>query len=74
MLLVSLVVPFLLAVWFWGRGSARFRVVRLGGPEVRKARSNVADVHEAVDTSGAGSRLLFFGFHDSEWCFSGSVC
>ena len=26
-----------------GRGVARFRVVRLGGPEVRKARGNAAD-------------------------------
>ena len=33
----------------FGRGSARFRVVRLGGLKVRKSRSNVADVHEAGD-------------------------
>ena len=33
----------------WGRGSVWFRVVRLAGPEVRKARSDVADVHEACD-------------------------
>ena len=26
-----------------GRGGARFRVVRLGGPNVRKARGDVAD-------------------------------
>ena len=32
-----------------GRGSARFRVVRSGGPKVRKTRSNVADVREASD-------------------------
>ena len=31
------------------RDSARFRVARLGGSKVRKARSNVADVHEAGD-------------------------
>ena len=31
-----------------GRGSARFRVVKLGGPNVRKARG-VAGVHEAAD-------------------------
>ena len=31
------------------RGSARIRVVRFGGPKVRKARGNVADVHEAGD-------------------------
>ena len=35
--------------WFWGRGIARFRVVRLGGPKVREARSNVADVQDAGD-------------------------
>ena len=29
-----------------GRGAARMRTVRLGGPEVRKARKNVADAHE----------------------------
>ena len=32
-----------------GRGSAMFRVVRLGGHPVRKARGNVADVHDAAD-------------------------
>ena len=32
-----------------GRGVARFRHVRLGGHKVRKARSNVADVHDAAD-------------------------
>ena len=32
-----------------GRGTARYRVVRLGGPEVRKARSSVADAHDAGD-------------------------
>ena len=31
------------------RGSARIRVLRFGGPKVRKARGNVADVHEAGD-------------------------
>ena len=32
-----------------GRGSALFRVLRLGGPPVRKARGNVADAHDAAD-------------------------
>ena len=32
-----------------GRGTARFRVARLGGPEVRKARGNVADADEGGD-------------------------
>ena len=31
-----------------GRGTARFRVVKLGGPGDREARSSVADVHEAA--------------------------
>ena len=33
---------------FLGRGSALFRVLRLGGPLVRKARGNVADAHDAA--------------------------
>ena len=32
-----------------GRGSAMFRVVRLAGHPVRKARGNIADVHDAAD-------------------------
>ena len=32
-----------------GRGSALFRVVRLGGRKVRKACSNAADAHDAAD-------------------------
>ena len=32
-----------------GRGAARFRVVWLGGPEVHKARNNVAGAHDAGD-------------------------
>ena len=32
-----------------GRSSAVFRFVRLGGHPVRKARGNIADVHDAVD-------------------------
>ena len=32
-----------------GRGGAKFRIVRLGGPEFRKARGGVDDVHEAGD-------------------------
>ena len=31
-----------------GRGVARFRLVRLGGHKVRKARGNASDVHDAV--------------------------
>ena len=34
---------------FLGMGSAMFRAVRLGGHPVRKARGNVADVHDAAD-------------------------
>ena len=50
-MLIRLVVgPFLLGVCLvLGRGSALFRVVRLGGHPVRKARGNVADVHDAAD-------------------------
>ena len=32
-----------------GRGSPSFRVVRLGGHKVRKARGNAADAHDAAD-------------------------
>ena len=32
-----------------GRGRASFRVVRLGGHRVRKARGNAADAHDAAD-------------------------
>ena len=32
-----------------GRGSASFRVVRLGGRKVRKVRVNAADAHDAAD-------------------------
>ena len=32
-----------------GRGMARFRLVRLGGHQVRKVRGNAADVHDAAD-------------------------
>ena len=32
-----------------GRGMARFRLVRLGGHEVRKVRSNAVYVHDAAD-------------------------
>ena len=31
------------------KGTARMRVVRLGGPKVRKARKNAADAHEGGD-------------------------
>ena len=33
----------------FGRSSALFRVVRLGGHQVRKARDNVVDAHDAAD-------------------------
>ena len=32
-----------------GRGNVLFRVVKLGGHQVRKARGNVADAHDAAD-------------------------
>ena len=31
-----------------GRGNALFRVVRVGGHKVKKARGNVSDVHDAA--------------------------
>ena len=48
MLIILVVVLFLVGVWFFV-GSASFRAVRLGGHKVRKARGNVADVHDAAD-------------------------
>ena len=70
-----------------GRGSARFCVVRLGRPKVRKAHGNASDVHEAGDvfmyrdSSIAPSLDLrrrvgchgCFGLHASEWCVYGTV-
>ena len=44
-----------------GRGTASFRVVRLGGHKVRKARGNAADAHDAADV---------FLFRDSSICSS----
>ena len=32
-----------------GRGRASFRVVKLGGPKIRKARGYAADAHDAAD-------------------------
>ena len=32
-----------------GRGSARFRTVRLGGPQIRRVRGNFADHHAGAD-------------------------
>ena len=49
MLIISVVDPFLPGVWSLGRGSALFRVVRLGGHRVRKARGKIADAHDAAD-------------------------
>ena len=42
-----------------GRISARYRVVRLGGPKVRDARSNSADVHEAGDVFMSRDSSIF---------------
>ena len=59
-----------------GRGVFRTRLVRLGGPKVRKARKNFADSQEGSDVSlyhevstapvegGCG----FVVCHDSGWC------
>ena len=47
-----------------GRESVLFRVVRLGGHQVRKARGNVADAHDAADV---------FLCHDSLWSLSFQV-
>ena len=41
--------PFPFRCMVLGRGRAVFRVVRLGGHPVRKARGNVANVHDAAD-------------------------
>ena len=75
MMLTVLLGPFPARGLVWGRGCARFRIVGLGGPEVREARTNAADVHDAGDvfmcrdssvaacqTSGAGSRLSWMSW------------
>ena len=49
MLIVLVVVLFLVGVWSLGRGRASFRVVKLGGHRVRKARGSAADAHDAAD-------------------------
>ena len=49
MLIGSVVVLFLVGVWFWVGGRAAFRVVKLGGHKVRKARGYAADAHDAAD-------------------------
>ena len=48
MLVGSLVVPFPCRGLILGRGSALFRVVRLGGHKDRKARGNVSDDGDAA--------------------------
>ena len=50
LMLVSFVVdPFLVRGLVLGRGTASFRVVRLGSRRVRKARGYAADAHDAAD-------------------------
>ena len=49
MLIGSVVVLFLVGVWFSVRGRASFRVVKLGGHKIRKARGYAADAHDAAD-------------------------
>ena len=49
MLIGLVVVLFLVGGLVLGRGNASFRVVRLSGHKVRKARGNVADAHDAAD-------------------------
>ena len=49
MLYGSVVAPFFLGDWFLAGGSALFRVVRLGGHQVREAWANVADALDAAD-------------------------
>ena len=44
-----------------GRGTARMRTVRLGGPRVRRARRNAADVHDGE----GGERRDVFMYCDS---------
>ena len=41
--------PSLLGAWFLVVVFTLLRVVRLGGHKIRKARSNVADAHDAAD-------------------------
>ena len=68
-----------------GRRSASFRVVRLGGHKVRKARGNAADAHDAADVflyrDSSVAPLLdmrrrfkavmdVLGCHDSLWSLS----
>ena len=62
-----------------GRGTALFRVVRLGGHQVRKARANVADALDAADVflcrDSSIAPLLDMRRRDSSWtfvsCYSG---
>ena len=49
MLIGLVVVLFQVEALVLGRGSASFRVVRLGGHKVRKARGSAADAHDAAD-------------------------
>ena len=49
MLFVLVVVLFLLGGLVLGRGSALFRVVRLGGTMVKRVRGNIADAVDAAD-------------------------
>ena len=49
MLIGSVVVLFLVRGLVLGRGRASFRVVKLGGHKVRKARGYAADAHDAAD-------------------------
>ena len=57
-----------------GRSSARMRVVRLGGSQVRKARRNSADAHEGGDvfmyrdSSVAPRLILGVGLRRSWMC------
>ena len=45
-----------------GRGNALFRVVRLGGHQVRKTRGNAADAVDAADVSCTVTLLLLLCF------------
>ena len=42
-----------------GRGSALFRVVRLGGPMVKRMRGNIADTVDAADAHDAADVFLY---------------
>ena len=47
LLFVPLVSVLLAVLFVFGRGIAQFKVVKVGGAQVCKARNNVADIHDS---------------------------